>query len=597
MPLEAQIKSLPNKPGIYQYFDDSGKMIYVGKAKSLKKRVSSYFTKKTLDSGKTALMVRRITDLKFIVVDTEFEALLLENSLIKEYQPYYNIQLKDDKSYPFIKILNERFPRIFGMRNPTKDGAEYYGPYASARMMKGLLEIITSLYTLRNCNYDLSQEKVEAGKYKVCLEFHIGNCKGPCENKQSETEYNESIEQIRQILKGRYSDVLREFKAGMKIHAEALEFEDAEKMRRRVEVLEKFQGKSTVVNPSITDVDVFSMVSDMNSCYVNYMKVVDGAIVQGHTVEMKKRMEESDEKILQLALVEMRQKANSDAREVIVPLLPGIELPNVKFLVPQRGDKKKLLELSERNAKFYMLDKRKQEKIVDPERHTKRILEQLKRDLRLKALPKHIECFDNSNLQGGDAVAACVVFRNAKPFKKEYRHFNIRTVDGPDDFASMEEVVHRRYARLLKEGQELPQLVVIDGGKGQLSSAMKSVEQLGLKGKMTVIGIAKKLEEIYFPEDPVPIHIDKRSESLKVIQHLRNEAHRFGIEHHRKKRSKRIVGSQLLQIPGIGPDTARKLLLKFRSVKNIKTATVEEIAEVVGKKKAGTIKISLTQSS
>lgn len=596
MSLEAQIKSLPNKPGIYQYFDEAGKLIYVGKAKSLKKRVSSYFTKKAFDSGKTAFMVKRIVSLKFLVVETEYEAMLLENSLIKEHQPRFNIQWRDDKSFPFIKILNERFPRVFGMRNPVKDGAEYFGPYASVKMMRALLDVVTKLYTLRNCNFDLAQDKIDAGKYKVCLEYHIGNCKGPCENKQSEADYNESIEQVRQILKGRYSDVIRELKVSMQTHAEVLEFEDAEIMRRRIEVLEKFQGKSTVVNPSITHVDVFSLVSDLKSCYVNYMKVVNGAIVQGHTVELKKRLEESDAQMLDMALVEMRQKANSDAKEVIVPFEPGIELPEVHFHVPQRGDKRKLLELSEKNAKFYMLDKRKQEKIVDPERHTNRILEQLKKDLRLSELPRHIECFDNSNFQGTDAVAACVVFRNAKPFKKDYRHFNIRSVEGPDDFASMEEVVHRRYARLLKEGRELPQLVVIDGGKGQLSSAMKSVEQLGLKGKMTVIGIAKKLEEIYFPEDPVPLHIDKRSESLKVVQHLRNEAHRFGIEHHRKKRSKRIVGSTLQEIPGIGPEMARKLLSKFRSVKNIKAASVEDVAEVVGKKKAMLISNTLNSN-
>lgn len=593
MPLKAKIKSLPNKPGIYQYYDESGKLIYVGKAKSLKKRVSSYFTKKAFDSGKTAFMVKRIVDLKFIVVETEFEAMLLENSLIKEYQPRFNIQWRDDKSFPFIKILNERFPRVLGMRNPSKDGAEYYGPYASVKMMRNLLDVVTKLYTLRNCNFDLSQEKIEANKYKVCLEYHIGNCKAPCENKQSEEDYNESIDQIRKILKGRYTDVISELKTAMTLHAGSLEFEEAETMRKRIEVLSKFQGKSTVVNPSITHVDVFSLVSDMKSCYVNYMKVVNGAIVQGHTIEMKKRLEESDEEMLDLALVEMRSKANSTAKEVIVPFAPNIELPEVKFHIPQRGDKRKLLELSEKNAKFYMLDKRKQEKIVDPERHTERLLEQLKKDLRLPNLPRHIECFDNSNTQGTDPVAACVVFRNAKPFKKDYRHFNIRTVDGPDDFASMEEVVHRRYSRLLKEGQKLPQLVVIDGGKGQLSSAMKSVEHLGLKGKLAVIGIAKKLEEIYFPEDPVPIHIDKRSESLKIIQYLRNEAHRFGIEHHRKKRSKRVVGSTLQDVQGIGPESARRLLSKFRSVKNIKEASIEEIAKVIGKKKAEMLKNSI----
>lgn len=541
-------------------------------------------------------MVKRIANLEFLVVETEYEAMLLENSLIKEHQPRFNIQWRDDKSFPFITILNERFPRVYGMRNPMKDGAEYYGPYASVKMMRALLDVITKLYTLRNCSYDLSQEKIDAGKYKVCLEYHIGNCKGPCENKQAEENYNESIDQIRQILKGRYGEVIKGLRSSMQSHSDALEFEEAEVMRRRIEVLEKFQGKSTVVNPSIRHVDVFSLVSDLKSCYVNYMKVVNGAIVQGHTVEMKKRLEESDAEMLDLALVEMRGKAKSDAKEVIVPFEPGIELPEVQFLVPQRGDKRKLLELSEKNAKFYMLDKRKQEKIVDPERHTNRILEQLKKDLRLSELPRHIECFDNSNFQGTDAVAACVVFRNAKPFKKDYRHFNIKSVDGPDDFASMEEVVHRRYARMLKEGQDLPQLVVIDGGKGQLSSAMKSVEQLGLKGKMTVIGIAKKLEEIYFPEDPVPIHIDKRSESLKVVQHLRNEAHRFGIEHHRNKRSKRIVGSTLQEIPGIGPGLARKLLSRFRSVKNIKAASLQEIAAVIGKNKATAVRKALDKA-
>ena len=583
-----KVKLLPHQPGVYQFFDAAGKILYVGKAKDLRHRVGSYFAKNHAD-GKTSLLVRKIVDLRVIIVPTEFEALLLENSLIKELQPRYNILLRDDKSFPFIRIRNERFPRVQGMRNPEEDGSEYYGPYASVRTMKTVLQLTHKLYKLRTCNYDLSEKNIAAGKYKKCLEYHIGNCKAPCEGLQSEAEYVANMGHVREIVKGRLAGLLKVMKPVMHEHAEKLEFEEAEEYREKIERLESYRAKSIVVNPDIGDVDIFALVSDPGSTYVNYMRVIDGAVVHGITIELKRRLEETDVEMLQMAIAELRQRYKSLAPEAIVPFDPEIEIPDLTFTIPKIGDKKRLLELCERNARYFMVDKQKQEKLVDPEGATTRVLEQLKQDLHLSELPVHIECFDNSNTQGTDPVSACVVFRDAKPSKKDYRHFNIRTVEGPDDFASMEEAVERRYSRLVTEGEPLPQLIVIDGGKGQLSAALNALERLGLRGRIAIIGIAKKLEEIYFPGDPYPLHIDKRSSSLRVIQHMRNEAHRFGITHHRGKRSKRVIKTGLEAIPGIGPGTAQKLLTRFGSIRGIKEAMVEDVIAVIGKKKADVV--------
>ncbi|HPJ52560.1 MAG: excinuclease ABC subunit UvrC [Flavobacteriales bacterium] len=583
-----KVRLLPHTPGVYQFLDADGKILYVGKAKDLRHRVGSYFAKHHPD-GKTRMLVKRIADLRVIVVPTEFEALLLENSLIKEHQPRYNINLRDDKSFPFIRIRNERFPRVEGMRNPEDDGSEYYGPYASVRTMKTVLQLVHKLYKLRTCNYDLSAKHIEAGKYKRCLEYHIGNCKAPCEGLQTEAEYDRNIQLVREIVKGRVTGVIRLLKERMQVHAEQLEFEEAAELKEKIARLEHYRAKSIVVNPDIGDVDIFGLAGDTGSTYVNYMRVIDGAVVHGITIELKRRIATSDAEVLQLAIAELRQRYHSTAPEAIVPFDPEIEVPGLRFTIPQRGDKKQLLELSERNARYFMLDKQKQEKLTDPEGATERVLQQLKEDLRLSELPRHIECFDNSNTQGTDPVSACVVFKDAKPSRKDYRHFNIRTVEGPDDFASMEEAVERRYSRLVTEGSELPQLIVIDGGKGQLSAAVKALDRLGLRGKIAVVGIAKKLEELYFPDDPVPLHIDKRSSSLKVIQHLRNEAHRFGITHHRGRRSKRVVRTALEDIPGIGPGTARKLLTRFGSIQGIKDALPEDVSAAIGAKKADVV--------
>ncbi|MCB0769992.1 MAG: excinuclease ABC subunit C [Flavobacteriales bacterium] len=587
--IREKVRLLPHQPGVYQFLDFSGRIIYIGKAKDLRNRVGSYFNKQKYDTGKTAKLVSNIVDVEVIVVQTEFDALLLENSLIKQHQPRYNVMLKDDKSYPWIRIRNERFPRVEGMRNPEKDGAEYYGPYASARVMKTVVELVNRMYKLRNCNYDLSKKNVEKGKYKRCLEFHMGNCKGPCEGLVEDADYDADIKVIRQIVRGRTRGVAKLLKEQMLEHAEALDFERAEVLKVQVEQLERYQAKNTIVHADIGDVDVFSLAIDASGGCVNYLRVIDGAVVHGITVELKPKLEETEAELLQYAITELRERFRSDAPEIILPLDPEIEMPGVSFTVPQRGDKKALLDLSQRNARYFLMDKRKQEKLVDPDAATNRVLEQLKQDLRLSELPKHIECFDNSNTQGTDPVSACVVFKDAKPSKKDYRHFNIRTVEGPDDFASMEEAVERRYSRLITEGDPLPQLVVIDGGKGQLSAAMAAIERLGLRGKVAVIGIAKKLEEIYFPGDPYPLHIDKRSSSLRVIQHMRNEAHRFGITHHRGKRSKRVIKTGLEAIPGIGPGTAQKLLTRFGSIKGIREALPEDVIAEVGAKKADVV--------
>jgi len=580
-----KVKLLPHKPGVYQFFDAEGKILYVGKATSLRSRVGSYFAKDHPD-GKTRILVRKIADLRTILTETPYDALLLENSLIKEYQPRYNILLRDDKSYPWIRIRNEHYPRIEGMRNPVDDGSEYIGPFASVRAMRTVLKLVHQLYKLRTCNYDLSPENVAKGKYKRCLEWHMGNCRGPCEGLQSEEDYNANVALARQVVKGRIGGVVKLLKERMHEHAEKLEFEEAEEARQQIALLEGYQARSTVVSASVGDVDVFALARNSASTYVNYMRVIDGAIVHGITVEMKRRLDEPDDEVLQYAIAELRQRFRSNAPEAIVPMEPGIDMPGLSFTVPQRGDKKHLLEMGERNAQYFMLEKQKQESLVDPEAATDRILEQMKQDLRLSELPRHIECFDNSNTQGTDPVSACVVFKDAKPSKKDYRHFNIRTVEGPDDFASMEEAVERRYARLVTEGEPLPQLVVIDGGKGQLHAAMNVFDRLGLRGKVALLGIAKRLEELYFPDDPAPLHIDKRSTTLRVIQQMRDEAHRFGITHHRGKRSKRIVRTGLEEIAGIGPATAQKLLTRFGSIKGIREATREDVVAEVGEKKA-----------
>ncbi len=582
--INVQISVLPNSPGVYQFYDVDGKILYVGKAKNLKKRVSSYFNKKQ-EYGKTRVLVKKIHHVKHIVVPTESDALLLENNLIKKLKPRYNVMLRDDKSYPWICIKNERFPRVFPTRKLIKDGSEYYGPYTSMKTVRTLLDLVKSLYPLRTCNYDLSEEKITAGKYKVCLEYHLGNCLGPCEGLQTEAEYHGQIEDIRQIIKGNLRSSLQTFKQQMHDFAEKMEFEKAQRIKEKIDVLENYQAKSTVVNPKINNVDVFSIVSDESHGYVNFLQLSHGSIVRSHTLEIKKKLDETDEELLQLAITEIRQRFNSQSKEIYLPFPVAVE-DTLKVSLPKLGDKRRILELSERNARFYRQDRLKQIKITDPDRHTKRIMAQMKADLRLSVEPTHIECFDNSNIQGSNPVAACVVFKNGKPSKKDYRHFNIKTVEGPDDFASMEEVVFRRYKRLLNEEEPLPQLIVIDGGKGQLSSALKSLEQLGLRGKIAIIGIAKRLEEIYFPDDPVPLYLDKRSETLKIIQQLRNEAHRFGITHHRNKRSKGAIGSELESIEGIGKKTVEQLLKNFKSVKRIKEATIESLAESVGMAKA-----------
>lgn len=578
------LKRLPNKPGVYQHFDVDGQLLYVGKAKDIKKRVSSYFNKNKYENGKTRLLVKRIHDIKFMVVETEFDALLLENSLIKKYQPKYNIALKDDKSYPSIVIKKERFPRIFPTRQLIKDGSEYYGPYANVKAMHALLDLIKKLYPIRTCKYNLSQENIDARKFKVCLEYHLGNCLGPCEGKMSEKHYNQNVDAIRNIIKGDYVEVVKTLKSKMAESAANMEFEQAAAIKNRVDILERFQAKSTIVHASIHNTEVFSIVSDKKSGYVNYMKVMNGSIVQGHTVEVKKRLEETDAELLEHVIVAVREQAQSSAKQVLISSEVQLDIPEVQFHVPQRGDKRKLLDLSMRNAKYFMRDKHKMQEMVDPEAHTKRILETMKADLRLTELPVHIECFDNSNIQGTNPASACVVFKNAKPSKQDYRKFNIKTVVGPDDFASMEEVVYRRYKRLRDEGEPLPQLVIIDGGKGQLSSSMKAIDALGLRGQLAVIGIAKRLEEIFFPGDSIPIYIDKRSESLKLIQQLRNEAHRFSLSHHRNKRSKAALKTSLTDVEGVGMTTARKLLDHFKTVEKIKKASVEDLQKVVNLK-------------
>lgn len=576
------LQTLPNKPGVYQYYDKNGKILYVGKAKDLKKRVSSYFVK-TQESGKVRVLVSKIADIQTIIVDSEFDALLLENNLIKKYLPKYNVMLKDDKTYPWICIKNETFPRVFKTRTLIKDGSEYFGPYASVAVCHALLDLIRELYPLRTCNYDLNRKNIEAKKFKVCLEYHLGNCLGPCEGLQTKEDYDKNIQSIRHILKGNYNEVIRFMMEQMKEFAEQLNFETAQILKEKIELLKNYQAKSTVVSPTIGNVDVFSIVSDESYAYVNYLRINNGAIIQSHTSEMKKKLDESDEEILEEAIIEILERYGKHSKELLIPFKLDIEIPEIKLSVPQIGDKKRLMELSHRNAVYHRLEQLKQIKITDPERHVKRIMAQMKKDLRMPEEPRHIEGFDNSNIQGSHPVSACVVFRNGKPSKKEYRIFNVKTVEGPNDFATMEEVIYRRYKRVLEEKGDLPQLVLIDGGKGQLTSALKSIDKLGLRGRITVISIAKKLEEIFFPDDSIPLYLDKTSETLKVLQHVRDEVHRFGISKHRNKRSKASYHSELESIPGIGEKTIQDLLQKFKSVKRIKSATKEELSEVIGK--------------
>jgi len=587
-------QSLPENPGVYQYLDADKNLIYVGKAKNLKKRVSSYFTKE--QEGKTRVLVNKIADIKHIVVDTEFDALLLENNLIKKYRPRYNVLLKDDKTYPWICIKNEPFPRIFPTRNPIKDGSQYFGPYPSLKMMHTLLELTRKIYPLRNCKLNLSGENIAKKKYKVCLEYHIKNCKGPCIGKFPEEEYLQNVAEIKQIIKGNISQVVKELRQRMMKFAEDLQFEEAQLIKEKLNALEGYQSKSTVFSNSFRDVDVFAILKNEDLFYVNFFKVVDGAVVQIHTLELKPRLDETPEDMLSLAIVDIRQRFQSMASEIVVPFELALKIPKTTFTIPKVGEKKNLLELAERNLKFYLLEKQKHQNLIDPERHSKRILNQMKDDLALPVLPTHIECFDNSNFQGGNAVSAMTVMKNAKLSKKDYRHFNIKTVEGSNDFASMEEVIYRRYSRLLAENGELPQLIIVDGGKGQLSSAMKSLKKLQLTEKIHLIGIAKRLEEIYRPGDPHPLHLDKKSETLKMIQQLRDEAHRFGITHYRKKHEKDLIKTELTNIKGIGETLAVKLLHHFHSVKNIKQASFQELENIVGLAKAKIIRDYFSQN-
>jgi len=589
------IKDLPQKAGVYQYFDKEEKILYVGKAKNLKKRVSSYFTKK-YEHAKTKMMVSKVRDIKYFVVPTEMDALLLENNLIKKYQPKYNIMLKDDKTYPFICVKNEPFPRVFSTRRVVKDGSTYFGPYTSVRLVRTLLEFIHQLYPLRTCSLNLKEENIEKKKFKLCLEYHIGNCLAPCEGFQSEESYEIGIKHIKQILKGDIKSVTSILNDRMIYHSENLEFEKAQSVKEKLNLLENYQSKSTIVNTKINNVDVFTIVSDENSAFVNYLKISSGAIIQTHTIELKKKLEETDEQLLVYAITELRQRFNSVSKEIFSSLMLEDLWEGAKILLPKIGDKYKLIELSKRNAKYMQFDKIKKKDALKAKSSDKRIVNQLQVDLNLKEKPRHIECFDNSNFQGSNAVAACVVFKNAKPSRKDYRNFNIKTVVGPDDFKSMEEVVYRRYKRLLEEKESLPQLIVIDGGKGQLSSAAKSLDKLGLIGKIEIIGIAKKLEEIFFLGDPIPIYLDKRSESLKLIQQLRNEAHRFGITHHRNKRSKNTLTTSLSEIEGLGEKTIEKLISHFGSVKKIKEAKKEELISLVGESKYHKILLSLKKN-
>lgn len=577
------VSLLPNKPGVYQFLDTSGNIIYVGKAKNLRKRVVSYFSKN--QSGKTSVMLEKASAIKPIIVDNESDALLLENNLIKKHQPRYNILLKDDKTFPWICIKKEPFPRVFSTRNTIKDGSVYFGPYTSGLMVKTLLELIRQLYKLRTCTLNLTTANISSGKFKVCLEYHIGNCNGPCVGLQSESDYAESIQYIKNILKGNISTVMDHLKRMMHKYSENLRFEEAQNIKDKIDILAKFQSRSTVVSTMIKNVDVFAMSQDADNTFINYLKVVNGAIIQAFTLDLKSRVDEEKESLLGFGITEIRQRLSSDSKEIIVPFEPDILFERIKYSIPLKGDKLKLLELAERNAIYYKLEQRKKREEQKPKDRTAKNLEKLKTDLHMAELPVHIECFDNSNIMGKNPAAACVVFKNARPSKKDYRHFSIKTVTGPDDYASMEEIIYRRYKRTLDENKHLPQLIIIDGGKGQLHAATKSLEKLNLKGKTAVIGIAKRLEEIYFPGDKIPLYINKNSETLKLIQQIRNEAHRFGINLHRGKRARTMIKSELDNIKGIGEKTRNELLGKFGSVDKIISTNPEEIVDLIGRKK------------
>jgi len=583
------LADIPHRPGVYQYWDQEDTLIYIGKAKDLRNRVGSYFNQDNQMNGKTRVLVSKIRKISFTIVDTEIDAWLLENSLIKKHQPRYNIMLKDDKTYPWIIIKKEAFPRVYWTRKMVKDGSTYFGPYASVGMMHTILDLIKETYPLRTCNLPLSEENINAGKFKVCLEYQIGNCKGPCQAYQSHPDYDQNIEEIKDILNGKIGNVIREVKQIIKTAVADLNFEYAHQYQKKLLVLEKYQSKSTVVSSSITNVDVVSIASDERYAFVNYLKIMNGSIIQTQTIEIKKRLDESDEELLTIAITEFRTKFNSTSREIIVPFEITIADENLKFTVPKLGEKKNLLDLSHKNVLFFKREKLNQYEKLNPDLRSERILTQMQKDLMLTQLPVHIECFDNSNFQGQYPVSAIVVFRDAKPSKKDYRHFNVKTVEGPNDFATMEEAVYRRYKRMLEEEEPLPQLIIIDGGKGQLSSAMTSLKKLGIDKKVTVIGIAKRLEELYYPGDSYPLHLDKKSETLKVIQQLRDEAHRFGITFHRKKRDQGTLKTELESIPGIGKTTADKLLRQFKSVKRIKEASEAELTQVLNKAQVKTL--------
>ncbi len=594
--IQSIIKTLPDQPGVYQYFDQDNILLYVGKAKNLKKRVSSYFSKEH-DSNRLRIMVKKIYDIKTIKVNSELDALLLENNLIKNLKPKYNINLRDDKTYPWIIIKKERFPRLFHTRKHIKDGSEYFGPYASVKTMFLLLDLIKNTYPLRTCNYDLSVDNIKKNKFRACLEFQIGKCKAPCVSKQTEDEYNQNIKEIRQIIKGDINFAIRDLKDKMNIAAEKYEFEQAEIFKNKIELLSNYQSKSTIVHPSITNTDVVNIISDEKNAYIHYFKIINGAIIHAQTIELKKKIDETDEELLLFAIIEFRNRFNSSSKEILVPFIPDITLPDCEYVIPKIGDKKQLLELCLKNAIAYKHEKETQLALTDPDKHTDRIMTQMMKDLRMKEQPRHIEGFDNSNIQGEYAVSAMPVFINGKPAKKEYRHFNVKTVIGANDFATMEEVIFRRYSRVISENLPMPQLIVIDGGKGQLGAAYESLKKLNLIGKVAIIGIAKRLEEIYFPSDPLPLYLDKRSETLKIIQQIRDEAHRFGITHHRNKRSRETFKTELNEIKGISNKTAETLLIALKSVKNIKEAPLDELEKIIGKNKAKLISDYFAQTN
>jgi excinuclease ABC subunit C len=582
--MKLKLVTLPESPGVYQFFDLSGKIIYVGKAKNIKKRVSSYFNK-TLDNNKTRMLVRQIFEIKYIVVETELDALLLENNLIKTYQPKYNIQLKDDKTFPWIVVKNEPFPRIFSTRQKWDDGSTYYGPYPNVQVMNALLLLIREMYPLRTCSLDLNPSKIKAKKFSVCLEYHLKRCLGPCEGKQEKEEYDRMIEEIHLLLKGKTAALIQTLKFRMQMLSNNYLFEDAQELKLLLAQIEKYKSKSTIVSPKISDLDVFTFAEEESCFFVNYLVVLEGAIIHAYTNQIIKKLDETSPSLINFVLPELREKFGSNSKEVLVDQLHKNFFQDFQLSIPLRGDKKKLIELSQRNIAYYKLEKQKKEFLKTPELSQDRILKQVKTDFRLSELPIHMECFDNSNFQGTNAVSACVVFKNGKPAKKDYRHFNVKTVNGPDDFATMREIVFRRYKRMLKEKQSLPQLIIIDGGKGQLSAALDALEELNLRGKVAIVGIAKKLEEIFFPGDQFPIYIDKRSESLKVIQFMRNEAHRFGISHHRNKRSSEAIKSELDVLNGIGEKTKEVLFKEFKTIKNMRSKSLEELVIIIGKTK------------